>query len=344
MKVNDISVRGKRIIELGHYDADEITRRINELVDRFNGLKDPLESRLSALEESLKWFQLAFDADVEMQWIQEKKLIAESKEIGQTLADASNLLKKHDQLSMEVASHQVQIEALLSQEGELLRPRHPAAVALREKLQLLNDAWSNLSSSMNARKNLLKWGLQKEQYLFDLSEVEEWINERNNQLVILNDDKLDQLNAPKLMASVRTIVADMLVYKATLKKLTNNCKELSAANERYTDNAEMLMSRQEKVETDLAFLEESANKKASTIDGFIKLFELDDEARNFLDWIAVQIQITQSEEYGQDYEHLLVYTKNTRFIYLFIKFYRFFRLSSRSSPSSRTTSQSDAIV
>lgn len=67
---------------------------------RFESLKRPANDRRLALEESLKWHQLSFDVDCEMQWIAEKVPIAASKESGRSLTDATNMLKKHEQLQV----------------------------------------------------------------------------------------------------------------------------------------------------------------------------------------------------------------------------------------------------
>lgn len=88
------------MISLGHYNAREITRQIDMLVDRFHGLQEPLDHRSDVLEESLRWHQLAFDADVEIQWINEKQIIADSRTLSHSLTLATNALRKHEQLSL----------------------------------------------------------------------------------------------------------------------------------------------------------------------------------------------------------------------------------------------------
>lgn len=88
-RVTDISERGQQMMHQGHYDAQEISRQVDALIDRFNALQEPLDNRRCVLDDSLKWHQLAFDADVELQWINEKRLVAESRSLRQSLTEVS---------------------------------------------------------------------------------------------------------------------------------------------------------------------------------------------------------------------------------------------------------------
>ena len=61
-------------------------------------MKGPALRRRAALEESLKWHQLAFDIDCELQWIAEKEPIAASTDSGRSFTEVTNMMKKHEQL------------------------------------------------------------------------------------------------------------------------------------------------------------------------------------------------------------------------------------------------------
>ena len=61
---------------------------------RFNALQSPMRGRRERLEDSLRWHQLQFDADSELQWIKEHRPAAASTDYGKTLNDAQNLHAK----------------------------------------------------------------------------------------------------------------------------------------------------------------------------------------------------------------------------------------------------------
>lgn len=70
------------------------------------------------------------------------------------------------------------VESILLRENELLKS-HYVPAEVRSKCQELHKSWENLCNSMDIREKLLIWGIQKEQYFSDLSEIEEWIAEKN---------------------------------------------------------------------------------------------------------------------------------------------------------------------
>ena len=51
--------------------------------------------RRQKLEDSRRWHQFNFDADGELQWIQEHMPAASSTDYGKSLIDTQNLHKKH---------------------------------------------------------------------------------------------------------------------------------------------------------------------------------------------------------------------------------------------------------
>lgn len=85
------------------------------------------------MDESLKWHQLAFDADVELQWIAEKRQIVESKHIGHSLTEATNMLKKQDQLDAEIATHGPRVEATVVKGEQLIRAHHMSSKFIKAK-------------------------------------------------------------------------------------------------------------------------------------------------------------------------------------------------------------------
>ena len=54
-----------------------------------------MAKRRQRLEDSLRWHQYNFDANTELQWIQEHVPAATSTDYGKSLVDAQNLFAKH---------------------------------------------------------------------------------------------------------------------------------------------------------------------------------------------------------------------------------------------------------
>ena len=62
---------------------------------RYSKLSGPALERRQQLEDSLKLQQFCRDVEDEMQWIKERKPLAESNDFGKSLMGVQNLQRKH---------------------------------------------------------------------------------------------------------------------------------------------------------------------------------------------------------------------------------------------------------
>lgn len=77
---------------------------------RYNSLSEPCHIRRDNLEEALRMYQFFRDVEDELSWIQEKRPTAESTDLGHSLSDVQNLMKKHQvdlQLDLLVTNWEV---------------------------------------------------------------------------------------------------------------------------------------------------------------------------------------------------------------------------------------------
>lgn len=145
-------------------------------------VQGPLDRRQLILDESLKWHQLAFDVDIELNWIAEKKHIVSSKDTGRSLTEALNAQKKHDQLEVEVSTHEPRVNAILHKGKELIGDKHMSSKWIHEKCDELESNWKDLKVGVRRRKALLDWAVKCEQFLSDVAEVEFWIGDKQQQV------------------------------------------------------------------------------------------------------------------------------------------------------------------
>lgn len=58
----------------------------------------------------------------------------------------------------------------------------------------------------------MEWGVSKEQYLFDIVEIESWIAEKHQQ-VLAQTENVDEISSPKVLGSIKSLLNDMQLYK-----------------------------------------------------------------------------------------------------------------------------------
>ena len=74
-------------------------------VFRFSDLEEPMATRRTQLEDSLKLYQFLRDAEVEAAWIKEHKPQAASSDYGNSFEAVQNLQKKHNVSSQLSGTH-----------------------------------------------------------------------------------------------------------------------------------------------------------------------------------------------------------------------------------------------
>ncbi|CAJ0961940.1 unnamed protein product, partial [Mesorhabditis belari] len=299
-KLQEISSKGSHMAEQGHFDSERITKTVKNLLNRFEKLTDPCAARRAALEESLKWHQLAFDVDCELQWIAEKVPIAASEETGRTLTEALNMARKQEQLEAEVNQHAPHIEETVHRGEELIKRKHTAQKEIKGKCEQLAGAWTHLQQLVKRRKWIVEWGVKEQQYLFDATEVESWMAEKRI-LIESQDHGQDEDAAQKLLAKHKALQNDMSTYRQWVERLAVKCNELVSSKR---PNVERFTNKQRELEEEFERLAELAEKRRHLLEDTLCLHAYLRESADLEQWINEQLQTAMSEEYGDDYEHL----------------------------------------
>ena len=81
-RIDGITIQARQFQEAGHFDADNIRKKQEALVTRYDGLREPMTARKQKLSDSLRLQQLFRDVEDEETWIREKEPIAASTNRG----------------------------------------------------------------------------------------------------------------------------------------------------------------------------------------------------------------------------------------------------------------------
>lgn len=81
-RIDGITIQARQFQEAGHFDAENIKKKQEALVARYEALKDPMVARKQKLADSLRLQQLFRDVEDEETWIREKEPVAASTNRG----------------------------------------------------------------------------------------------------------------------------------------------------------------------------------------------------------------------------------------------------------------------
>jgi spectrin beta len=301
-KISELVQSSEEMAQEGHFDANNIKNETKNLQNQFKNLRDPVEKRRAALDESLKFHKFNFEIDSELQWINERLPAASSDTVGQNLYQAQGMDKKHKKLQAEIEGHQPIITKTLNSGQGLIEQNHPEAQKAKESCKQLESAWENLQEKANERAKKLELSLKAQQYLSDAGEIETWLGEKNN-ILKSTDYGRDRDSATKLLTKHKTIELELDTYSAIIQEMGVTAQLMVSAKH---PDSKAITTKQQMIEKMLKSLNKLAKQRQLRLMESLYRHEYFAESADLENWIREQEIAVTSEDYGQDYEHLLV--------------------------------------
>uniref|UniRef100_A0A4W5NIC1 Spectrin alpha, non-erythrocytic 1 n=1 Tax=Hucho hucho TaxID=62062 RepID=A0A4W5NIC1_9TELE len=235
-RIDGITIQARQFQEAGHFDGDNIKRKQEALVARYDALRDPMAARKQKLSDSLRLQQLFRDVEDEETWVREKEPIAASTNRGKDLIGVQNLLKKHQALQAEIAGHEPRIKAVTQKGEAMVEEGHFAGEEVKVKLGELNGRWDTLKGKAGQRRQDLEDSLQAQQYFADANEAESWMREKEP-IVGSPDYGKDEDSAEALLKKHEALMSDLSAYGSSiqaLKEQAQSCRQQVAPTDDET--------------------------------------------------------------------------------------------------------------
>ncbi|NWZ04188.1 SPTN5 protein, partial [Agelaius phoeniceus] len=299
-KMNAI-VSHARKMATNHFDSQRILDETQKYLKRFESLQAPLYERHKLLEAAVDLYEFYHYHDMELNWINERLPIAHSTNCGKSLDVAQNLLQKHKELQAEVNAHKQQVQRVLDKGKTMIVDQHPSAQKISEKCQELLTTWQGLETSSEERMKQLQHSVGFQEFLMNISDLEAWIAEKYP-LVTSKDYGKDEDGTLKLIKKHKALEHEIAIYQDLLKELNESAQTLPLVGSiQYIE----VDAPKEQVHSRLQELQELAAARGKKLDETLLLHEFLQEYEDLEDWITQQKQTASSEDYGNDYEHVL---------------------------------------
>lgn len=229
-RVDGIVIQANQFVESGHFDADNIRKKQEDVCRRYEALLSPMSDRKNRLEEALKLQQFLRDVEDEEDWIREKEPIASSTNRGRDLIGVQNLIKKHQALQAELAGHEPRINNVCVQGDGMIKENHFASSDINAKIEELQARWQALKEKALQRKQDLEDSLQAQQYFADANEAESWMKEKEP-IAANTDYGKDEDSAEALLKKHEAFFLDLDAYGSVVEGLHDQaqaCKQQEA--------------------------------------------------------------------------------------------------------------------
>ncbi|XP_023703245.1 spectrin beta chain isoform X6 [Cryptotermes secundus] len=177
-RIHLVCNNGQKLIDEGHEDALEFTQLIDDLLARWQQLKDAVENRRNKLLQSEKAQQYFFDASEAESWMSEQELYMMVEDRGKDEISAQNLMKKHETLELAVEDYADTIRQLGETARQLTSEQHPDSDQIAVKQSQVDKLYAGLKDLAGERRAKLDEALQLFMLNREVDDLEQWIAER----------------------------------------------------------------------------------------------------------------------------------------------------------------------
>merc|ERR1712242_572951 len=109
---NECISLGKELLTRNHYASNEIKEKLVELTEQRNGMLHKWEERWEHLQLILEVYQFARDAAVAEAWLIAQDPYLKSEDLGHTIDEVENLIKRHEAFEKAAAAQEERFAAL----------------------------------------------------------------------------------------------------------------------------------------------------------------------------------------------------------------------------------------
>uniref|UniRef100_A0A668AZX3 Spectrin alpha chain, non-erythrocytic 1 n=1 Tax=Myripristis murdjan TaxID=586833 RepID=A0A668AZX3_9TELE len=323
-RIDGITIQARQFQEAGHFDADNIRKKQEALVVRYEALREPMAARKQKLSDSLRLQQLFRDVEDEETWIREKEPIAASTNRGRLnqYPAKPTMSPSHFILIMLFPSGKDLIGALLKKHEALMSDliAYGSSIqGLKEQAQSCRIVDASHSSQQVAPTDD-ETGKELVLALYDYQEKSprEVTMKKGDILTLLNSTNKDWWK-------VEVNDRQGFVPAAYVKKLDPT---QSSSRENLLDEQGSIALRQDQIENQLVTKEacsvsvrmkqveelygtllELGEKRKDMLEKSCKKFMLFREANELQQWINEKESALTNEEVGSDLEQVEVLQK-----------------------------------
>ncbi|XP_077174841.1 spectrin beta chain, non-erythrocytic 4 isoform X2 [Paroedura picta] len=243
--IAQLSRQCRALLELGHPDSEQISRRQSQVDRLYVSLKDLVEERKAKLEQQYWLYQLSREVDELEHWIAEKEVVASSPELGQDYEHVAVLQEKFTEFASETGSiGNERISAVNQMVNELIDYGHVDAATIAEWKDGVNEAWADLLELMETRAQLLAASHELHKFFNDCKDLLSHIEEKKQHLpeVAMRESNASAGTLQRLLSSFEHDVQVLVTQVRQLQEVAAQLRTVYAG-----ENAEAIGAKEQEV-------------------------------------------------------------------------------------------------
>uniref|UniRef100_A0A3Q3MH60 Spectrin beta chain n=1 Tax=Mastacembelus armatus TaxID=205130 RepID=A0A3Q3MH60_9TELE len=222
-----LSQQCRQLLEMGHPDCEQISKRQSQIDRLYVSLKDLVEERKSRLEQQYWLYQLNREVDELEQWIAQREVVASSPELGQDFEHVTILQEKFTKFASDTGSvGQERVTAVNQMVDELIDYGHSEAATIAEWKDGVNEAWADLLELMETRAQMLAASHQLHKFFSDCREVLAQIADKHRRLPEVRARQGSTANTSTLQRLLHSFEQDIQLLVTQVRQLQESAAQL----------------------------------------------------------------------------------------------------------------------
>lgn len=296
-KIAQLTSLADQLIGHDHYASQPIKDKKDQVLDRWQNLKEALIEKRSKLGESQTLQQFSRDADEVENWISEKLQMAQD----QSYKDPANIQSKHQKhqaFEAELNANKDRITSIIGM-GEKLIDQHQCAGsedAVQNRLTSIREQWQHLSTKTTEKSLKLKDANKQRTFNAAVKDLDFWLDEIEG-LLKTEDSGKDLTSVENLIKKHDLLEVDISARDDRIKDLDHLADSLIESGQFdpsvIQEKRSSIKERYERIKT-LTDNRRQRLNEANTLQHFFR--DIADEES----WIKDKKLLISSGDFGRD--------------------------------------------
>ncbi|XP_071821753.1 spectrin alpha chain, non-erythrocytic 1-like isoform X5 [Apostichopus japonicus] len=278
-------------------EPSNIMARQDQLENQYDKLKDAGEDRRQKLEEAVKRYALIREANDLIQWVKDKEAVARAEEFGDDLEQVEVMQKKFDDFQKDLKANEGRLlEINRTLQDDINVEPTPEAQAVVEKIEELNNRWTDLQKAADDRSESLGTAHEVQRFFRDADETKDWIDEKNT---ALNTDDLgnDLHKVQALQRKHQGLERDLNALEKQVQNLDETAVRLC---ETHPDQEEPIKAKKAEIDEAWHTLQDRANGRRDKLVDSHDFQRFLSDYRDLKSWVNGMMVLVSSDELAKD--------------------------------------------
>ena len=286
-KINAIVTEADNLIEADHSSKEKIASRKEEILQRWNGLKEQLTAKHKEVGEVQTLQEFWKTSEEYDEWLDEKIVVAKQPINEQHLNQG---IQRHQAFQSELDANQDRLDSILKAGEDISQKNEDQAHLIKEKSDALMSKKNNLDELCKTKSKLYDDAQMAREFLAGCKALEYWLAETKAKVEQM--DGKDQKSAVNQLKSLNQIKEEYQIKCEILEELKTKIKDQEASS---TQN-ELMTTLVTSFDEVLVLI----SGKQQHLESILARFELVTKLNEQIHWVQEKIIFAKKEETGSD--------------------------------------------